>query len=196
MGGGDLGPDGWWRVKHLNDRNYFLLALKQYLECFMHVKMGLHRNCGGCNNSNLGEQGHFDITSHPCKQGFFHSITKAREDYFLYMQVGIEGNVRTWCDDPSPQGWWKLECWDLDLPTDSMSIGVPHTVVVNGGGGAADLQQLEEVILEVEHALGVDVKALPSAIRCMAFPIEPCHGRICAAVGRSAVLECIYAAGV
>lgn len=189
---GDAGPQGWWQVvAHPEQSDYYLISTKKWPECFLFVQASLDGNARGWNEDDPGPQGYFKLIPHPTQRGAFLITPQEWEDeWFLYMQGGVSGNVRAWNTDPGPQGWWKIEPWNLDsIPSTTPEPLMYFNPVLSQGSGAA---------LQASAAPSCRSTSTRSAhegnasYRSVSGNVPPERGQQLAEI----VLDCIHAEGV
>jgi hypothetical protein len=162
---------------------------------------GLDGNIRGWSRQDPGPQGYFKFVPHLDAQGNedgHYLLTSARweDKWYVYVESGVSGNLSSWSGDPGPQGWFKVNPWNMD-PAGTKNI--PKTLGLLGihdspskasskqqqvpYSGANSLHMFEEVRLEVTHAEGTNLHSLNPSQRVLVFPVDK-HSAFSQKVGR------------
>lgn len=200
---GDAGPQGWWQlINHPSTPGYYLMSTSKWPQCFIFMENGIVGNIRGWNKCDPGPQGYMKFVPHRGEDGKedgFYLITPQRpgweDKWFLYVESGMSGNLSSWSGDPGPQGWFKVEPWNInvgqamhdinktmrDLPampmlTDPQSgYNGPDAQGQHQMSPARPLKQpqmLSEIRLEATYSEGVDLNSVNPASRSIVLHVD------------------------
>jgi len=144
------------------------------------MESGLDGNVRGWNQCDPGPQGHWKFTPHldeksGVEDGYYLiSPMEWEDEWYIYVESGISGNLSAWTGDPGPQGWFKLEPCTSTLPLDGPNTRnlapMSYTAMLPKAPSLSQPQLLSEIRLEVAHSVGVDLGALDE--RAIIFHVD------------------------
>lgn len=113
------------------------------------------------------------------------------DKWFVYVESGFSGNLSSWSGDPGPQGWFKVEPWNIninramdqisatcrELPAMPMlgSAASGYTGPENRGGGGqrtAQPQNLSEIRLEATYSECINLDHIHATQRAIILHVE------------------------
>jgi len=210
---GDAGPQGWWQlINHPTMKGYYLMSTSKWPECFAFMEQGLIGHCRGWNKCDPGPQGYMKFVPHMDERGQpdgYYMITPQKpgweDKWFIYVENGFSGTLSSWSGDPGPQGWFKVEPWNININQAMDQISktmkklpdMPMLGSVASGyngpdsspapgrplGSTGQPQALSEIRLEATYAEGCDLKSLAPSQRIVTFFVDQ-HSSFTQIVGR------------